>query len=86
VGPADQQLRSDDWSDAGLGQQCRTGWVLLEQLCQFAIEFGGLIGEEPDPSGDRVQRDDGDAVLGAGVGSGVEAVGGGQLLGQGALP
>ena len=44
VGPADQQLRSDDGADAGFGEQRRAGGVLRLTRRQLGVELGGLAG------------------------------------------
>ena len=68
VGPADQQLGGDDRSDTGFGEQSRAGRVLRDEDQQLGVQFGGLGDEEPDPGGDRPQRQDRDPMLDGGSG------------------
>jgi hypothetical protein len=63
VGPADQQLCGHDWADRRLGEQGRPCGLLLDEIEQLRIEFGELLGWEPNPCRDRLQTEHAQAVL-----------------------
>ncbi|MGE5693947.1 MAG: hypothetical protein ACM4D3_01545 [Candidatus Sericytochromatia bacterium] len=75
-------MSGDDGPDAGLGEQRRTGGVLVEQCRELTVELGDLIGEEPDTRGDRAQRDDRDTVLAGRAGGGPQLLDGVELVRQ----
>jgi hypothetical protein len=82
VGPADQELSSDDRADAGFGEQRRPGRVLLDQGEEFWVQLGGLCEQEPDPGGDRPEHQDRDPVLYGGADGNGERLDEVELLAQ----
>ena len=63
VGPADEQLRSNNRADPRLGEQCRPCRMLPDQLEWLGIEFGELRIQEPDPCRDGLQTEHRQALL-----------------------
>ena len=82
VGPADQQLGRDDWSDAWFGEQCRAGRVFLDQAAQLGIDVRELAAQEPYARGDRLQCQHRDPVFDRGGDGGDRVFDQSQLGGQ----
>jgi hypothetical protein len=81
--PTDQQLRGDHGADAGLGEQCGSCRMLLDELKELWVKLGELHGQEPNPRRDRLQREHRQALFDGCCLEDLEALDAVELTGEG---